>query len=156
MVEDDSAAVMVKEHHTSELTTKDIYEAFKETLLKPKEALLDGNSKLTNFYLSKEEFPKIWEELLYFAMVRKNCHVSKLVMVQLIQSKILTRDELALKVSIVDHKMQRVFLEEIREYAKSGKIDEEINRLHRVRNVVHQQLTSQAGVTFLNPNEFES
>jgi hypothetical protein len=137
------------------ISSEEAYEAIKDTLQNAKEALFNGHYAKAEIFLSPAYFPRIWEGLLHHSMVKKNCPVTKLIIVHLIRSKILAKKDLALKVSKVDHEVQKEFSRRITDFVKSDEVDKQIAETKKVREVVITQLRFQAGVSLISPKEFE-
>lgn len=97
-----------------------------------------------------------WQDLLHYAMIRRNCPVSILIMKRVIAKERLTRKELHEDVSRISQGVSRDFAERISKKIDSDQFDVEFERYSRVQKVVHTQLRSRTGKGLLNPNKFSS
>lgn len=136
------------QHQTSDdESIKEIYEHLKMLLQ-------DCNTKEARKYLSTIDFLEIWGQLLHRAMRKRNCPVSKLIVVHVVHCRLLTREQIQLVVSKVDHEIQKAFISRLGDYIKSRDFEEKLEGYENVRSTVSSQLRITNGTELLHPKAF--
>lgn len=98
---------------------------------------------------------EIWEDLLHLAMERRNCPVTKLVLVVIARLECLTKEDLKNRISRIDHGIQIKFMSRVHEYIESKNFEKEYERYARVRAVAAAQLKGRFGAAgFISPKDF--
>lgn len=129
-------------------------ESIKETYQKLKKLLQDNEVKAARAYLRTINFRDQWEDLLHYAMTKRNCPVTKLIIVHVVHCRLLTKTEIQRRVSVIDHRIQKEFIGRLQEYLKSEAFDIRLEEYSAVRKTVGMQLQASAGVALINPNAF--
>lgn len=101
-----------------------------------------------------EDWSGMWQNLLHYAMLRRNCQVSVLIIKSAIRIERLTEYELVEIISKIDHDVSKDFAQRIRDSIQTGRFEEEFVKYSKVRTTVSKQVASRIGRGLLNPNEF--
>lgn len=110
--------------------------------------------KSARHFLRENKFSENWEQLLHHSMVRRNCPVTKLIVVEIANSRFLTPDEICRKISVVDHQITLAFAKRVKDYIGSDEFDKEFQKYENVRRTAASQMQYRIGRNLLNPNKF--
>lgn len=119
-----------------------------------KALLQDGHTKEARLFLDTFDFSGNWDQLLHHSMLKRNCPVSKLIVIQVAQRRLLTKEQIQMRVSQVDHEIQKDFMNRLGDYIKSAEFDQKLEEYQNVRQTVGHHLKTNLGVPLLNPNAF--
>jgi hypothetical protein len=119
-----------------------------------KDLVMNGHMSEVKNFLHNSNFAIIWEPLLHHAMIQQNCPVTKRILIQLINSKILEPDEIQMRVSKIDHAVSLDFQKRVRDYLKSDEFEAAFENHSNVRMTAENQLKHRLGLPFLEPKHF--
>ncbi len=93
---------------------------------------------------------KVWEPLLYYAMTRGNCQVSKVILKRVVSYRQFTLSELRVKTSLLLHDISYDFSNRVKSYITSGEFEAEFAKFTNVASTVHAQLRGRTGDGVVN------
>ncbi|HMQ01842.1 MAG TPA: hypothetical protein PKD79_02100 [Candidatus Doudnabacteria bacterium] len=119
-----------------------------------RDLLLEKDVRGARKYLSGLKFREVWDKVLHHAMKKRNCPVTKLIIVHAANRGIVSREEIQKRVSIIDHEIQKSFSSRIRDYLDSGDFTKALEEYSAVRFTAGSQLKTSTNLSILNPNAF--
>lgn len=128
-------------------------ESIEEIYEQLKLRLQDGRKQDALLYLHTINFAEVWDRLLHHSMKHRNCPVSKLIVVQIANRKLLTREQIQKRISQVDHEIQKEFMARLSNFAKSPEFERQLEEYNAVRHTVGRTMQAAIGTPLLNPNE---
>lgn len=126
---------------TTKKEVEEIYEFIKE---------LEQNNQHVEVkkFLDTVDFPTIWQQLLHHAMMHRNCPVTKRIIIHLINSGVVQRDEIVEKVSEVAYDVSFEFSKKVKLYMRSDEFNSVQQDHSRVMAAAQNQLIGRLGQPF--------
>lgn len=114
-----------------------------------------NKTRVRDFVL-ENNFADKWKDLLHYAMVKKDCETTILVINLVVSLGVLkTRDDMVLEISEVAHGVTLAFTQKVDKYLKSDKFDQKWREHNKVLSVAKGRLKAHTGKQFLDPKYFK-